>query len=176
MKKIALWGILCLILVQSTYAQEWDSLLYKQIEKSIKHPIINGKEYNITKFGAKPEATAAANQEAIQKAINLCAKKGGGRVIVPAGMTFKTGAISMKSHVNLHIEDGAVLLFAFEPELYPIVETSGEGLECFDYHLASMLSKHMILQSLVKEPSMAVDPKKPGGHGQVLHAMAGKRA
>ena len=36
MKKIALWGILCLILVQSTYAQEWDSLLYKQIEKSIK--------------------------------------------------------------------------------------------------------------------------------------------
>ena len=132
MKKIALWGILCLILVQSTYAQEWDSLLYKQIEKSIKHPIINGKEYNITKFGAKPEATAAANQEAIQKAINLCAKKGGGRVIVPAGMTFKTGAISMKSHVNLHIEDGAVLLFAFEPELYPIVETSWEGLECFN--------------------------------------------
>ena len=38
----------------------------------------------------------------------------------------------MKSHVNLHVEEGAVLLFVFEPDLYPIVETAWEGLACFN--------------------------------------------
>ena len=125
--------LLALLLpVLQTSAREWDETLYKQIEQSIKTPVINGKDYDITKFGAKATNTAAQNQKAIQKAIDKCAKKGGGRVIVPAGQTFKTGAIQLKSHVNLHVEEGAVLLFAFEPELYPIVETSWEGLECFN--------------------------------------------
>ena len=113
-------------------AKEWDEALYKQIEQSIKAPQISGKDYDITKYGAKPSNSAAQNQKAIQKAIDKCSKKGGGRVVVPAGLTFKTGAIELKSHVNLHVEEGAVLLFAFEPELYPIVETSWEGLECFN--------------------------------------------
>ena len=113
-------------------AKEWDDALYKQIEQSIRTPQISGKDYAITKYGAKVTNTAAQNQKAIQKAIDQCSKKGGGRVVVPAGMTFKTGAIQLKSHVNLHVEEGAVLLFAFEPELYPIVETSWEGLECFN--------------------------------------------
>ena len=125
--------LLALLLpVLQASAREWDEALYKQIEQSIKTPVINGKDYDITKFGAKATNTAAQNQKAIQKAIDKCAKKGGGRVIVPAGQTFKTGAIQLKSHVNLHVEEGAVLLFAFEPELYPIVETSWEGLECFN--------------------------------------------
>ena len=124
--------LLCLLFPMFTYADHWDEAKYKQIEQSIQQPQINGRDYDITKFGAKPEATAAQNQKAIQKAIDKCSKKGGGRVIVPAGKTFKTGAISLKSHVNLHVEEGAVLLFTFEPELYPIVETSWEGLECFN--------------------------------------------
>ena len=116
----------------SISAKDWDEALYKQIEQSIKSPQITGGDYVITKYGAKPTNSAAKNQKAIQKAIDQCSKKGGGRVIIPAGQTFKTGAIHLKSHVNLHVEEGAVLLFAFEPELYPIVETSWEGLECFN--------------------------------------------
>ncbi len=116
----------------SLHAKEWDEALYRQIEQSIQAPQISGKDYPITKFGAKPTATAAQNQQAIQKAIDKCAKKGGGRVVVPAGQTFTTGAIELKSHVCLHVEEGAVLHFAFEPDLYPIVETSWEGLECFN--------------------------------------------
>ena len=132
MKKCALLAIICALLPQLVFAQGWDEALYKQIEQSIKTPLISGKDYDITKFGAKPEATAAANQRAIQKAIERCSKKGGGRVVVPAGMTFQTGAIALKSHVNLHVEEGAVLQFVFEPTLYPVVETSWEGLECFN--------------------------------------------
>jgi polygalacturonase/rhamnogalacturonyl hydrolase YesR len=116
----------------SVSAREWDNRLYKQIEQSIQAPQISGKDYDITKFGAKPANTAAKNQKAIQKAIDQCSKKGGGRVIVPAGLTFKTAAIQLKSHVNLHVEEGAVLEFVFQPELYPVVETSWEGLECFN--------------------------------------------
>ena len=132
MKKLLQLTLLCLLFPMLSFANHWDEAKYKQIEQSIQQPHINGKDYDITKFGAKPEATAAQNQKAIQKAIDKCSKKGGGRVVVPAGQTFKTGAISLKSHVNLHVEEGAVLLFAFEPELYPIVETSWEGLECFN--------------------------------------------
>jgi polygalacturonase len=113
-------------------AAEWDEQTYRQIEQSIAVPQINGRDYPITKFGAKPSATAAENQKAIQKAIDRCSKKGGGQVIVPAGQTFLTGAIALKSHVNLVIEEGATLQFAFQPELYPIVETSWEGLDCYN--------------------------------------------
>ena len=124
--------MLCLLMPMVVLAQSWDANLYKQIEQSIRVPQFADKTYLITKYGAKTDATAAKNQKAIQKAIDLCSKKGGGKVIVPAGYKFLTGAIQLKSGVNLEVQEGAVLEFAFEPELYPIVETSWEGLECFN--------------------------------------------
>ena len=123
---------MCCLMATLTAAQGWDAALYKQIEQSIRQPQFADKEFPITKYGAKTDATAAKNQKAIQKAIDLCSKKGGGRVIVPAGQKFLTGAIQLKSGVNLVVEEGAILEFVFEPELYPIVETSWEGLECFN--------------------------------------------
>ncbi|MBO4451640.1 MAG: glycoside hydrolase family 88 protein [Bacteroidaceae bacterium] len=113
-------------------AQEWNTALYQQIEQSIRVPQFAEEEYDITHYGARSNGTAAKNQKAIQKAIDKCAKKGGGRVVVPAGQTFLTAAITLKSGVNLEVQEGAVLEFAFEPTLYPIVETSWEGLECFN--------------------------------------------
>ena len=132
MKKLLQLTFLCLFLPLLSHAEGWNEVEYRQIEQSIRQPQFGGNDYVITKFGAKPGNTAAQNQKAIQKAIDKCAKNGGGRVIVPTGQNFLTGAISLKSHVNLHIEEGAVLQFAFEPELFPIVETSWEGLECFN--------------------------------------------
>ena len=95
-------------------------------------PQFAAQDFPITKYGAKPTNTAKKNQKAIQKAIDTCNKKGGGRVIVPAGQKFLTGAITLKSGVNLVVEDGAVLEFAFEPDLYPIVPTRWEGLDCWN--------------------------------------------
>ncbi|MDD5992144.1 MAG: glycoside hydrolase family 88 protein, partial [Prevotellaceae bacterium] len=111
-------------------ADAWETE-YKQIEQSIKQPEFKDKDYSITAFGASPNATAAVNQKAINKAIAACSKAGGGRVIVPEG-TFNTGAITLLSKVNLHVEKGGVLLFAFQPELYPIVPTRWEGLDCYN--------------------------------------------
>ena len=122
--------LLCMLVVLSAQAKGWDDAQYKQIEQSIRVPQFAQKDYVITKFGAKTNNTAANNQRAIQKAIDKCSKKGGGRVIVPAGQKFLTAAIQLKSGVNLVVEEGAVLEFAFEPELYPIVPTRWEGLDC----------------------------------------------
>ena len=113
-------------------ADGWDDALERQIEQSIQQPRIQETPYNILNYGAKPSATAVQNQKAIQRAIDKCSKQGGGRVIVPAGQTFKRGAIEMKSGVRLMVEEGAVLEFVFQPELYPIVETSWEGLDCYN--------------------------------------------
>ena len=132
MKKLLRLLLLCLICPTLATAHGWDEAQYRQIEQSIRVPQFADKDYVITKFGAKPDATAEKNQKAIQKAIDQCSKKGGGRVVVPAGQPFLTGAITLKNGVNLHVEEGAVLEFVFQPELYPIVETSWEGLECFN--------------------------------------------
>ena len=130
-KLLVLW--MCSLLAPIiTVAQGWDEVKYKQIEQSIRMPKFAEKSFPITKFGAKTTHTAAQNQKAIQKAIDTCSKKGGGKVIIPAGEKFLTGAITLKDGVNLVVEEGAILEFAFQPELYPIVETSWEGLECFN--------------------------------------------
>ena len=113
-------------------ADGWDDALERQIEQSIQQPHIQAAQVSILDYGAQPSATAAQNQKAIQRAIDKCSKRGGGSVIVPAGQTFLTGAIEMKSGVRLVVEEGAVLEFAFQPELYPIVETSWEGLDCYN--------------------------------------------
>ena len=124
--------LLLLALPAAVAAAVWDEQTYTRIEQRIAAPQIDGADYPVTKFGASPGATAADNQKAIQKAIDRCSKKGGGRVVVPAGQTFLTGAITLKSHVELHVEEGAVLQFVFQPELYPVVETSWEGLDCYN--------------------------------------------
>lgn len=126
-------SIIFLLTSLASSAQTWDETLYKKIEESIQQPNIRiNHEVDIRDYGASTEASAAHNQKSIQKAIDRCAKKGGGKVIIPSGLKFITGAIELKSGVNLHIEENAILEFAFQPDLYPIVETSWEGLDCYN--------------------------------------------
>ena len=124
--------LLALLLPACAFAAGWDDNEYKRIEQSIQLPKIAERQFLITSFGAKTTATAAQNQKAINRVISLVSKKGGGKVIIPKG-TWNTGAIELKSHVNLVLEEGAILHFAFEPKLYPLVRTSWEGLACWNY-------------------------------------------
>ena len=112
-------------------AAGWDTD-YEQIEKSIRKVTFPDKKFVITKYGASTKAKAAKNQKAINKAIEACSKAGGGQVVVPEG-TWETGAIRLKSHVNLVVEKGATLLFAFDTSLYPTVLTRWEGLDVWNY-------------------------------------------
>ncbi len=127
MKKYSLI-LLSLLLPALAAASAWDTE-YKAVEAKISAPTFADRSFDITKYGASTEASAAKNQKAIAAAIAACAKAGGGRVVVPAG-TYSTGAIRLESGVNLVVEKDATLLFAFEPELYPLVPTRWEGLDC----------------------------------------------
>ena len=122
--------IVILLLPCAAFADAWETQ-YKQIEKNIRQPEFKDKCYKITDFGASTSAKAEVNQKAINKAIAACSKAGGGKVVVPAG-TFNTGAITLLSKVNLHVEKDGVLLFVFQPELYPIVPTRWEGIDCWN--------------------------------------------
>ena len=101
---------------------------YPKILARIKPPKFKNKDYLITKYGAKTDGKTLAT-DAIKKAIDECSKKGGGRVVIPAG-EFLTGAVHLKSNVNLYISKGATLKFSMNPKDYlPIVHTRWEGME-----------------------------------------------
>ena len=121
-----------ILITLGTQAQGWNDELYRQIENNVKAPEFAARDFPITKYGAKLNAKPDKNQKAINKAIAACSKAGGGRVIVPAG-TWTTGPITLKSNVNLCLEEGAHLLFAFDTKLFPIVKTRWEGMDLMNY-------------------------------------------
>jgi len=115
----------------STNAEGWD--LVPEIMKNISAPVFADKTFNITDYGAIAD-TIYNSLPAILEAINQCNLQGGGKVIIPAGSYYVKGAIILKSHVNLHLEEGARLEFSTEPKDYlPMVLTKWEGTECFNY-------------------------------------------
>ena len=131
MKNLKTLLLLLMVYPMAMMASAWDTE-YKQIEKNIKAPTFADRTYLITKYGASTKASAAKNQKAINQAIAKCSKAGGGRVVVPAGQ-WNTGAITLKSNVNLVVEKGAELVFAFDRDLYPLVYTRWEGLDLMNY-------------------------------------------
>ena len=62
---------------------------------------------DITQYGAVGDTTVLSTS-AIQRAIDECSNSGGGRVVVPSG-EYKTGSLILRSNVDLHIEEGAVV-------------------------------------------------------------------
>lgn len=90
------------------------------------------QDFPITRYGAV-EGGIVDNTQAIAAAIQACYEAGGGRVVVPAGI-WLTGPVHLKSNVNLHLEENAVLSFTDDPTAYlPAVMTSWEGMECYNY-------------------------------------------
>jgi unsaturated rhamnogalacturonyl hydrolase len=96
----------------------------------IKAPVFPDRDFPITEYGAV--AGGADCTEAVAKAISAANAAGGGRVVVPAG-EWHSGAIRLKSNVNLHVAEGATLKFSTDPAKYPTVFTRWEGVECMNY-------------------------------------------
>ncbi|MBF4490949.1 glycoside hydrolase family 28 protein [Flavobacterium sp. MR2016-29] len=102
---------------------------YKNIEfkmAKVKEPIIPKNTVNITDFGAV-NGGYVLNTKAFSDAIEAVSKKGGGKVIIPPGV-WLTGPIILKSNIELHAETGSLIKFSPDKSLYPIIETSFEGL------------------------------------------------
>ena len=81
-------------------------------------PILSvwGQTYNVTDFGAKGDGQTK-DTAAIQKAIDECAKSGGGTVLLPAG-TYLSGTVYLKSNVEFKVGQGAVLKGSPDKEDY----------------------------------------------------------
>ncbi len=90
-------------------------------------PVIPQRDVKITDFGGVGDGITL-NTEAFAKAIDALSKQGGGRLVIPQGV-WHTGPIVLKSNIELHLNAGAVILFAADETLYPIIETSFEGLD-----------------------------------------------
>lgn len=82
--------------------------------------------FHITKYGAKADGITL-NTKSINDAIDACNKKGGGIVVVPAGL-WLTGPVVLKSNVNLHLKRNAILQFTKDFSQYSLVEGNWEGL------------------------------------------------
>ncbi len=90
---------------------------------SCTHP--TARRHVITDFGAVAGGETM-NTAAIQKAIDTAAARGGGTVVVPAGV-FRSGSIFLKQGVALHLTEGAVLKGSENIEDYPKRTTRIEG-------------------------------------------------
>lgn len=92
----------------------------------LKRPVFPDYTVNIKDEGAT-EGVKVTKE--IQQSIDKASARGGGKVIIPKGK-WHTGRISLKSNVNLHLEEGAELYFSGEIADYlPAVFTRFEGVE-----------------------------------------------
>lgn len=82
-------------------------------------------EARITEFGALPDAQTV-NTAAIQRTVDDLARRGGGTVVVPAGV-FVSGALFLKPGVHLRLEKGAVLRCTTDMRHFPRQRTRIEG-------------------------------------------------
>ena len=71
---------------------------------------------NVLDFGAKGDGVTKDHQ-AIQRAIDRCAQRGGGTVWVPTGR-YLCGTIVLKSNIRLYLDAGAVILGSPDPADY----------------------------------------------------------
>ena len=81
---------------------------------------------SIKKFGAVADGNFL-NTKAINGAISAMNKKGGGVVLIPSGL-WLTGPIVLKSNINLHLANGATLLFTADKNEYSLIKANWEGL------------------------------------------------
>ena len=133
MKKLIVTLIAALMMVSGFAADNSGNPYKKYTEKlpfqmpEVSAPVIPAYTVNLKKFGAVNDGVTL-NTKAFEKAIAALTKKGGGHLVVPQGVWF-TGPIVLKSNIDLHLEVGAVIQFSGDESLYPVIQTSFEGLD-----------------------------------------------
>ena len=78
--------------------------------------------FDVRKFGAKGDSVTL-NTKSIQKAIDQCARKGGGVVLISGGV-YSSGAIFLKENVRIRIEKNAKLRAVDGIGNYPIMKNT----------------------------------------------------
>jgi len=95
-----------------------------------KLPVFPAATFPVTAYGGKGDGKTD-NTAAFRAAVDAANTAGGGHVTVPSG-TWVTGAIYLKSNVDLNLASGATLKFSGDSSKYPTVLTRYEGIECMN--------------------------------------------
>lgn len=110
-----------------------EQLEIQQIIRQIDLPQIPDRAISIRDFGARPD-DRQDDRNAIHSAIRSLSEQGGGKVIIPSGTWHSKGPVVLQSRINLHLEQGATLLFSARAADYlPAVKTRWEGTEMYGY-------------------------------------------
>lgn len=135
-KRHIIYAVFFICLVQiscyRTLREESGWAQMPQILSRIVPPSFPQQDFLVTAYGAADDGQSDCT-EAFKMAIDACHAAGGGRVVVPAG-EWLTGAIHLKSNVNLFVDKNATIRFRTDPQSYlPVVYTRFEGVECMNY-------------------------------------------
>jgi len=125
MKKLSLFYILFMFAAIMAQAGDYDRY-YRNMPVSLPQvsaPVIPDNTVNIKDFGGVGDGVAL-NTEAFRKAISALEKKGGGHLVVPAGV-WMTGLISLKDNIDLHLEKNAIVMASPDRSLF-IKEKDGK--------------------------------------------------
>lgn len=76
------------------------------------------RDFPIIDFGARADGTSD-DAAAIQEAVNAAHASGGGRVVIPSGSCVRAGSFELKSRIDFHVAEGAVLVSATGIEAFP---------------------------------------------------------
>lgn len=91
-----------------------------------KRPVFPQRSVYLNKLGARQKVMCT---KTLQRAIDRLSAQGGGNVVIPKG-EWLTGRIFLRSNINLHLEEGAVLSFSeYVKDYQPAVLTRYEGME-----------------------------------------------
>ena len=128
------------------------------LEKELKIPEFRRDTFNIMDYGAIP-GSITLNTISFKTAIDECNRNGGGVVLVPEG-TWKVGPIHLKSKVNLHISEKAIISFSQKFDDYlPAVLMQRGGIYCYNYS--------PFIYAIGKENIAITGKGKLDGNGQV---------
>ena len=101
--------------------------------KNINPPPLPTYQVSIVNLGAKPDSLINC-KPAFDKAMKLALKRGGLKVVVPAGIYFVDGPIHLVNNVCIELQKGARIKFGSRPAAYlPTVLTSWEGTFLYNY-------------------------------------------
>lgn len=96
------------------------------LNKTIKVAVIPLDTFHIT------DLVKTSYPQQIQEAINIVSEKGGGTLILSKG-TYHSGAIRLKSKVELFLDEETIIKFIPDHNLYPLVYSWFSGRPCMNY-------------------------------------------
>ena len=92
----------------------------------VARPAIPALSVDLTDFGASGNGIDL-NTQAFANAIEYLSERGGGHLVVPAGI-WRTGPIELKSNIDLHVTRDAIILFDSRIELQHLVKSDILGV------------------------------------------------